>query len=199
MTSGDDGWPRPTNNSLVVIVVVAAAFAAAAVLYIILQPVFARFHPSRPLPPVQLLAHHRLPPYLGQQHKSMLSLSSLPSSSSSTLVPSFDSRKRWTLSSDSLASSSSTARSFLRGVPHAPHNHVQIVLPSPLAATFVPPRKCIKTHSQRVDAWASFGNHVSNTFSAQCYQSPHSLHVSYTTPPLPGCSLHYQLQSCTCK
>ena len=162
MNTGDDGDHHQSRETFL-IVVVAAAFVALVLLYLVLHSLFSRCRPSRPLPPVQLLAHHRAAKF--DLYPSFPSLTSFNSSELSLTTASCPShlpyRPRWALSSSSLGSSATDAgRQTLRGVPHAPCNNVRIILPAPLAPSFVPYTRATNPSSDKIDKWVSCGRHV---------------------------------------
>ncbi|KAF9455560.1 hypothetical protein BDZ94DRAFT_1316108 [Collybia nuda] len=181
---------------------------------------------AAPLPPKQPLAHHRAKlevdrpwfsdpdslslsspmttePRLLLPNPSFHDLTPSPSSSESHLSqPTPPSRPRppRPLSQVSVASSSPSRRHTLRGVPHAPHNQVQIVLPAPLAPGLAPRSRPGSLHrdtdSDRysvVDKWVPVGRDATSqspapspTRTSRRFSSvPSSYHPPPSSPPPP--------------
>ncbi|KAG5648147.1 hypothetical protein DXG03_006101 [Asterophora parasitica] len=176
---GDDkrGLSRTTT---VIVAVCAAVAGLLLVLFAFNFLRSRRRRPTAPLPPVQPLAHRRLTKYESYYDTPLLHSASRPPSSvapeSPLPVPVFPaaSASASSISSSSRsdpnnpappprpASSASVAsynnpalshfpsRTTLRGVPHAPHNNVQIVMPAPLAPSLQ--RSHSRTSIRRTDS-----------------------------------------------
>lgn len=166
---------RLSNHLLVVVVVVAAITTVVLFYFLIFLFRSRRTSSPAPLPPIQPLAHRRLP--LHSSHSSLLpkhSFTDDPSLFSPRLVTSFISNntdlpptpspsrppRQRPLSS---AGVSPAARlSTLRGVPHAPYNQIQIILPPPLAPS-LRRRSSLHVHPNNgrrlsaVDMWVPVG------------------------------------------
>ncbi|KAG6911793.1 hypothetical protein DXG01_000040 [Tephrocybe rancida] len=161
------------SRTTLVIVIVCVVLGSLLLIFLAANLLRARLRRRlvAPLPPVQPLAHHRIPKYDTLDSRPPSSIPELPlpipthsfNSLPSTLPPppSPPSSRR-PLSNASLSSlgniSRRASRTTLRGVPHAPHNQLQIILPAPLASTL--PRPLSVRHDTEpsvVDKWIPVG------------------------------------------
>ncbi|KAG5639359.1 hypothetical protein H0H81_003503 [Sphagnurus paluster] len=145
--------PAQLSQTTLIIVVVGASLAATIILVLLVRLFRASTRtPAAPLPPVQPLAHRRLTKpdsYYDSPTPSTLPPSYTPSDTHTARVSpaSSDSlthseRPPRPLSSASISSlnpalSRRASRNTIRGAPHAPHSHVQIILPAPLAPAVI--------------------------------------------------------------
>ncbi|RDB29247.1 hypothetical protein Hypma_015292 [Hypsizygus marmoreus] len=225
-----------SRTTLIVVVVCVSVAAIVAVVFLV-RLLRARRDRPAPLPPVQPLAHRGVPKYGPPLivHKPSRPPSSIaddlsrssPDPRLSRPLPSFHSSADSLHSADSssprrpprpLSSASGgsnqplahrTSRHTLRGVPHSPHSHVQIVLPAPLAPALHSRSRPGSVryemdNSDRislVDKWAPVARDESDntsapspgprpsrrpSSSASATPSSYSYHASYSpTPPVP--------------